>query len=1211
MNLTVSQQQAIDHRGTNLLVCASAGSGKTEVLTRRVVSLICDPHRPCDIDRLLVVTFTRAAAAELRVRTRRLLQEQIGVTQNQALREHLRRQQLLVESADIGTIDAWCGRIVRAHAELLGVDPNFSMLGEAEALLLRNQVLDDFVHWLCADADPRARAAREFLARQPRPDDRFLRNLIRRLNVAREHLIDPQAWLQEQHGEFAVQAQEVSRQACRWLSRGLRRHCESLCQHLSWLASRSGSPELHAAVQRWLDAAALWSQRLAKEPDNSACLLEVIEALAKSRQTTSRQLDERDARLYERACKRWGERLRKRWDPEAVRTILETAAAASRWLALLIELEQLYHQRLTQAKRLRAVCEFADVLRLALELLGTRRGDGALEPSPIAVRYAAHYEHILVDEYQDTSPVQVEILRLVSRTGPGQGNRFLVGDLKQSIYGFRQAEPRLFAKLIDDFESGQQEGRVHYLSDNFRSHPQLLDALNNVFAVLFDPALGGTAFGEAERLRAARPEIPNPSLDAQHRLELHLFTAPENRQSAPAGSEAELERLEREAMLAARMIWRLLEAGIQIPQRGHDGKPFLRPLSLADIVILLRSARYNAATVARVLREQHLPCTTAGREAWAEACEIRDIRNLLALLANRRQDIPLAGWLRSPMVGLSAAELLRIRTFCPRGDFYRAVTRFAAQADPQAEDRELVSKVRAALLQLDHWREMSLQEELPELLRRIYHETGYPLFVQALPLGEHRVNLLRALQSLAADFARSGQHGLAEFDAWLEELAAAELDPGVAVPAAENAIRIMTIHAAKGLEFPVVFLLNTGARFNRTRQREPLQFDPDIGLGLQVWDWRLRTRLETSTWSLAGDAVAIRELEEELRLLYVAATRAREKLFIFGHAKTGLWTDIRALCADTPPSLLDRLAVNSPLEWVMMAAASRPEAVAVTVHPAGSVAQEPAFAPSAHAAMPLDEPWLEQSQRLLAFSPDRFLSKLPAAISVSTAVELAAPLHQPERAHLFSAKPLDLDAPLFVLNAERAAARIRGIAYHRFLQHADPACFVDEQLLRDQLAALVTTGRLRPAEAELLNLEDLLWFGSTALAAAMRRHADRLQREVAFVYAWPLGPSGSEDSSAGQSQEYTLVRGIIDCLMETPSGLVILDFKTDELADPELLRERTAGYSLQLQLYAQAASAIFAGNVRQASLVFLRQRRIVEVDLSHPPVLEHLLSALY
>jgi ATP-dependent helicase/nuclease subunit A len=1210
MNLTVSQQQAVDHRGTNLLVCASAGSGKTEVLTRRVVSLICDPHRPCDIDRLLVVTFTRAAAAELRVRTRRLLQERIERTPDQALRERLRRQQLLVESADIGTIDAWCGRIVRAHAEVLGVDPNFSMLSEEEALLLRSQVLDDFMRWLCADADPRACAARDFLARQPRPDDRLLRDLIRQLSSAREHLIDPQLWLQQQQSRLAGEAQQILRSACRTLSRALHRDCTSLREHLEELPRRFESPGLNAALRPWLNAAADWCQRLTAAPESGDNLLGVIEALANPPCQTARNLSEPEARIYERGCKRWIERLRKRWDLEATRRILETAPTAAEWLRLLIELEQLYHQRLTEAKRLRAVCEFADVLRFALELLSRRDADGALQPSPVAIRYAAHYEHILVDEYQDTSPVQVEILRLVSRSEPGRGNRFLVGDLKQSIYSFRQAEPRLFARLINDFESGRQEGRVHYLSDNFRSHPQLLDALNRIFAVLFDPDLGGTAFGEAERLRAARPEIANPTLDARHRIELHLFEVPKDRRRAGTAPPMELEPLEREALFAARTIRELLNAGIQIPQQGPAGALLLRPLRLADVVILLRSAHYNAATVARVLRQHDLPCTTAGREAWAEAPEIRDIRNVLTLLVNRRQDVPLAAWLRSPMAGLSAAELLRIRTFCPRGDFYRAVVRFASQEKPSKEDHELVSKVRAALLQLDHWQETALQEELPDLLRRIYHETGYPLFVQALPLGEHRVNLLRSLQSLAADFTRAGHHGLAEFDAWLEELAATELDPGVAVPAAEDAIRIMTIHAAKGLEFPVVFLLNAGARFNRTRQRQPLQFDPEVGLGLQVWDWRFRNRVESFGWSLARDAAAMRELEEELRLLYVAATRAREKLFIFGHDHASFWADMHDYYADMPPWLLDRQTVNSPLEWLMMAAATDPAAAAVTVHPCEPVAAEPLPASQTQPGIPADEPWLEQSRQLLAFRPDRSLSKLPAVISVTTAVELAAPPPDPERTHLFSAEPVRLGAPAFAVH-DRQAARARGLAYHRFMEHADPACFVDQKLLQDQLATLVAAGRLSAAEAELLDPEDLLWFGSTPLAATMRHQAHRLHREVGFVYAWPLAGAATQPCGSRGSAEYTLIRGIIDCLVETPAGLVILDFKTDEAADPELFREKAAGYSLQLQLYAQAAAAIFGQKVCQASLVFLRQRRILEVDPGCPPAVEQLLSALY
>ena len=1188
MKLTQSQQEAVEYRGSNLLVSASAGSGKTEVLARRVVSLIADPEHPCAIDRLLVVTFTRAAAAELRIRIARMLRHEADQTHDAVLRDHLRRQEVLVDTADIGTIDAWCGRIVRAHAAEAGVDGQFSVLGDEDARLLRREVLDELFDWMYTADEPLAQAARDWLRRHSKPGDDFLREFILKLNRFRENLVDVDKWFTRQRCLYTGHEDELRADARQTLTVTLAEECDFQNQQLSKLLETQLGPDLHECLSQFRQALTDWQSRLNGAED---LLLEILGEIGAFKLKKPRGLSDQDQALFDEVQKRWlKRRLQEHWSRDEVENMLDTAPAAAALTTTLLDLEQRYQDMLSSVKRARTVYEFGDVLRIALDLLRA--------PNGIARRRQQHYEHILVDEYQDTSPVQVELLQLVTRAESGCSNRFMVGDVKQSIYGFRQAEPRLFAKLVRAFADRPQEGVVRYLSDNFRSHPNLLAGLNRLFAMLFDSSLGGTAFDEQERLRARRAEIENVSLDGQPRIELHIFE--QGRRSSDSNHADQdmipLERLQREALVAARTIRDMLNGGVQIPAPGPDEKLELRPLQLADIVILVRSAKQNAAVIAGVLREMGIPCLTSGRDALLDSPEVMDIRNVLTLLANRRQDVPLAAYLRSPMVGLSLTELLHIRAASPKVDFYEAVKHFCDGPDESA------TKVKTALAQLDRWCTASQEEELPELLRRIYHETGWLLFAQALPGGEHRVALLRALEGFAVDFASTGQHGVAEFDAYLEDLTAAELDPGAAVAAGENVVRIMTIHAAKGLEFPVVFLLNAGGRFNLRRGAEALQCDQATGIGLRFFDYPARTEARAARHQIIARREVARDIEEELRLFYVAATRARERLLVFGHAQAGDWNTTLARFTNQPgpPPLASRLGGRNALEWMMMgvAADGMHEAegddvppLLITTHDAAALTttllsdENQPISPPAIEWGPTDDAWVAQGRTLLENPLDKTLAELPAVASVSALKELARHDPQDDTAHVIGADVKELRVPDFIASDKKPDGRAVGIACHRFLEHADLTRLATEEAVRRQIDTLVADGRLSTDGAILIPVADVAWFGTTATGRRLATHATTARREVPFVYACPIG----------HDDERTIVRGVIDCLLEMKTGLVIIDYKTDRVTNEAALRERVENYSVQMQLYSQAAERIFVQPVTQAILVFLRVRQVVEV----------------
>ena len=1236
MKLTPSQLAAVEHRGSNLLVAASAGSGKTEVLARRCVSLIADARRPCAVNRMLVVTFTRAAAAELRARIAAMLRDAADQADSRALRDHLRTQQVLIDTADIGTIDAWCQRIVREHCNEAGVDAEFAVLGEQEAALLRQETLAELFDWIYTSPEPLAADARGWIRRNTSPSDDFLRRLIVRTNAHREQCVDPAEWFARQHTLHARDDEALRADAVRMLAEALGAECEFQVGQIAEFATATGAAGAAQQLESFGGALKAWAAELAKirgSTEESGITAERLQQIAceiDAFSISTRGIDGAAADLLDEIKARWlDRRLKKRWPPADTAAIVTHAAESAGLVATLLDIEAYYEQALEAKKRGRAVLEFGDVLRVTLDLLGTAGEDGPRAPTPIAEGLRQHYEHILVDEYQDTSPVQVEILRLVTRDAPGCGNRFMVGDVKQSIYGFRQAQPRLFTELLETFERDGRQGKALFLSDSFRSHAGIVEGLNRLFAALFDPGLGGSRYGEREKLLAQREEIPNPTLDGRSRIEIHVLERKAGRGRAGDDEEELLERVERETHLVVATLGRMIAADTQVPERTEDGEIVLRPLRLSDVAILLRAAKVHAAKVAAVLRDGGFACVTSGRESILDSVEVTDVRNVLALLTNRRQDLALAAHLRGPMVGLSESDLLAIRAGAPRAEYYDAVERYCRSGD----DRALAERLNEAMTRLERWSAAARDEELPALLRRILRETELPLFARGLPGGAHRVAVLRALERLATTIVGAGRHGVAEFAAYLDELKDQELDPGAQVAGGEDAIRIMTIHGAKGLEFPLVFLLNSGARFNARALREPVCFDERLGLGLKFADYRARCELVSAAHHVTKYQAAARDIEEELRLLYVATTRARERLFVLGHTEPGRWEALRARYANAsgPPPLMARLTAANMLEWVLMSASASGAHLAVpdadplcrvVTHDADnmellSAESEPRTeAASTSAPGAPDEEWVARGEALLAAKLDRSLTLRPSVFSVSAAKEVAARTDQEDTPTRPKGATPALRRPAFAADDEREDGRALGTACHRFLEFADLGRLRTADEVLGQVEALRADGHLTEAESAKVPVADLAWLGSAPIGRLLASSAQFVRREVPFVYALSFNSEASADEVPvahrgpwASASEATILRGIIDCLIETDEGLVIVDYKTDRIGDPTTFEERVAGYRVQLQLYAIAAAAVFEKPVVRAVLVFLNARKVVEISIDAVKTTE-LLDAL-
>lgn len=1202
MNLTDRQREIVNDRRGDLLVAASAGSGKTETLAQRVLALVRDPDAPVNIDRLLIVTFTRAAAAELRGRIAGLLRRAAAEASDRAHASQLRRQELLLDVAEIGTIDAWCARLAREHYADAGIDPAFRVLNQEQAELLRSEVLDELFEWIFTAKDALAVSARDWISRQAQPDDDFLRQMVARLSRFLGQLRNPDRWRKLRYAALAQDDAALRQAESRAVSVDIQAELLFQTQQIERLLQEDGRPDFTAAIQRYAEELRDLSAGLKGGEAPAA----IIERLAASRALKPpRNSNERDA--LEQLDRRWRRRrLTERWSTEKIASIALHAREVANHIECLLRLEVEFEARLEQRKRNQSTYEFQDVLRIALSLLSsTDDRSGPSHPSDLALRLRERYAAVIVDEFQDTSPLQVELIELVSRSDAAHavGNRFLVGDVKQSIYGFRHAAPQLFAALAERSRA-QRPDSVKPLADNFRSHRDLLAPLNAVFSRLFEPGLGGAAYGEDECLLARRTEPQNPTLDRNARVEVYSLDDPQR------GAEEELNplapslrKIEREARVIAQQVQRLLAAGVQIAEQ-RDGAVGLRPARLADFVVLLRSAVQNAPRLAAALRREGLNASAVGRDALLDSPEVIDLIGALSLLGNRQQDLALAAYLRGPLVELSERELLETRRAAPRGGFFQAaqtVIRGPA-AIAGAGARELKTKLERAFKQLDAWCSVARRADLAAVVRRILQDTQLDALAAAQPGGPYRVAMLEAFQQLAAEYAARIGGSVGEFCTYLEALRAQEVAPDAMVAPAAEAIRVMTIHAAKGLQFPIVFLALAGAAFDRRVGRGRILLSESLGVGLREPDYAARSEL-TNAAALSIDAQdRRRELDEEVRLLYVAATRAQELFVMTGHAPSRELDELERSAGGVAPTLMEKLTARSALEWFIVAARSGPQSASAATGQiayrrvaadetepamiAGGVVSGTAGAPAEphdphNPASAADEEWVRTSLRLIEQEIDQHEARRPATISVSRAKQVAKPSTLAWAAATLKRPSIGRGTPVDGTGL--------GSAWHRFLAMVNLRKIDTADDVQEQLRTLVAQRRLTLTEAALISPEDITWFGQTPEGQLLSRHAAFADREQPFVWALPNPPPARRQSRPRSAQ--ALLRGTIDCVFSTEQGLVVYDYKTDRRRSD--WDERIERYQAQVGWYAAAISALRNQPIVRASLIFLRERVIL------------------
>lgn len=1240
---TPKQREAIKTVGRNVLVSAAAGSGKTSVLAERCAYLVCDappPHR-CDVNELLVVTFTEAAAAEMRGRIAQALAARVEKNPDDA---RLARQLALVDRAQISTIHAFCLATIRLHFHALGIDPNFSMLSEEEGTLLRAETARD----LFADRyeSDSTGAFQRFVDRYGDGNDAPLRHRVIRTHDLLGSLVAPDAWLANakktlddaaaakdlMKSDLGKALNDIIENELASLSRRASAAAEQVPAYAELKAQPSFADEVVDAVSRWADAYRKGgADRLAEVA--AAQVWAKMPALRKDVEGAPRVIrDELEAIRDELKCGRIFDLARfnsAQWR-ESVRRILEPSR-------VLFDLVTEFSKRYAQGKRELRTLDFTDLERMALRVLAQSESDGTLAPTPAALEYRRQFAHVLVDEYQDVNELQDTLLSLVSR----DERFFCVGDVKQSIYRFRLAEPKRFMERYDAYRNGSPDaaGIIVDLQTNFRSRGPLLRALNDVFQRLMTRSAAEIDYDEAQHLHppAESPYDEHPN-DTPH-VELHLLSKQPGSSAAADNDDdavepqdnvesADFDRTEREAALVAQRILQLTGSegdALEILAKDASGNVAPRPVKYGDIAILLRSMKFKSGQYVDVLRRAGIPVHSDSGSGFFESMEIRDVLSLLKTLDNPRQDIPLAAVLRSPIAAIPRAEdaLARVRLAYPALPYHEAVTRYA---DVNEHDDELSARLRDFLNELRDWRELAHRRPLAEVLWTIYDRSGYLAFCQGLADGEQRVANLVSLHERARQFGTFRRQGLGRFLRFIDQLRE-ESDLGLPPVASEadDVVRIMSVHRSKGLEFPVVIVPDLGKQHNLSDSRSSIVIDRAAGIGMSTCDEERRVRYPSLASVVVSEQLKKQMLAEEMRVLYVATTRAKEKLILVGTCKSDVqetwtrrWGDhegplpadaiLRGNCmldwigpawaainggrSRVKPGAKIELHVHDSIDVENIAAKSRQ--VELTPRERALASLQPLSPPPRGDDAKADTIWRRLSR------PYRFdaLTRVKASSSV-TATTKKAPREAIEADAIRAAQHDRADGFMFdeglrtphsVTGARSITAADVGAATHTLFEHLD----YENEDLASQLERLVEGRLVSPEAAKQVDLASIEWFVKSELGVLFRAHAKHLRREFSINFPYPADNKQESDDP----MDRVMMRGRLDVLLPMrDGGAVIADFKTDDVRQEARLRERIEIYSSQLRHYANAIARLTNRPVARACVVMLKSRTIHDVEI--------------
>lgn len=1229
---TDDQWKAIMAKGQDILVAAAAGSGKTAVLVERIINKIIAVENPINVDELLVVTFTNASAAEMRHRIGEALEKAINDNPRSA---HLRKQVSLLNRASISTLHSFCLEMIRKYYYMTDIDPGFRIADETEAQLLRDEVLEELFEEEYGKEGNEGFFALVDTFTNDRSDT-ALQDIIRdlydfaRSNPSPDQYLDSIVEMYSVDGVSSLEQLPFVRSLLEDIDLQLK-GAKQLLEYGLELTKLPGGPAPRA--ENFIADLHVVNTLIEAKNDSWTMLYEAMQSWSFGRAKTCKG-DEYDEGLVEKAKKLRDQAkkiitgLQEELFFRRQESFMRDMAEMKPHIEELVSLVKAFSIRFDQVKTEKGLVDFADLEHYCLEILSSSDEEGRLLPSEAALVCRNQFKEVLVDEYQDTNMVQEAILQLVTADSEENGNLFMVGDVKQSIYRFRLAEPNLFLGKYTRFDrDGERAGLRIDLARNFRSRKEVLHGTNYIFKQIMGTSVGEIEYDEAAELIKGAPY----SEDQEQPVELAIIDLEGSEKSEPEpesmdeGFESEdLAQSQLEARYMASKIKEIIGNRKEVYNtKTHSG----RPAKYRDIVILLRSMTW-APQIMEEFKQQGIPVYANLSSGYFEATEVAIMMSLLKVIDNPYQDIPLASVLRSPILDLTEEELAQIRIHNKRGSFYEALTSFCRN-HPTLETGDLYEKVRPFFDALEEWRIMARQGSLSELIWHLYRETRFYDFVGGMPGGKQRQANLRALYDRARQYEATSFRGLFRFLRFIERMRDRGDDLGAAraLGEQEDVVRLMTIHSSKGLEFPFVFIAGLARSFNTMDLKKPYMLDKEFGFAAKYVNAEKRISYPSLPQIAFKRKKKMEMLAEEMRVLYVALTRAKEKLYLVSSVKIADKKLNKWLQASEHKDWLlneyDRASANSYLDWIGPALVRHRECEAlrgeVPVHPLvpGDILEHPScwnvtIIKSEEAAN-LSEEANEGETDLLKLvyegktvqAESAYRDKIQEQLSWKYSFKQAAQARSKQsvsevkrQREIFSeedsgtelirkiSKPM-LSRPRFMQEKSLSPAE-RGTAMHAVMQHIDFSRTATVETISSKMDEMVRKELLTEEQCASIEPQLIVQFFETELGQRMVQ-AKSVRREIPFSLSFPAREIYSDWQG---EDEPVLIQGIVDCVFEDEHGLVLLDYKTDGIsgrfkggfAEAKPVLENR--YKVQIDMYTRALEQILKREVNERYLFF-------------------------
>lgn len=1195
---TEEQKKVIELRDRNILVSAAAGSGKTAVLVERIIQMLTDAVHPLEVDHLLIVTFTEAAAAEMKERIRNAIEKEL---ENQPENVHLQRQATLIHSARITTIHSFCLSVIREHFHVIDLDPGFRIVEEGELQLLKQDVLGEVFEELY---DSQNKAFLELTEKLggTKSDKKLEEEVLKLYEYSRSYP-RPDLWLEECIKNYEIENIEENiffQKAEKYIKQYLRDMIDMLKKGIM-ICEQPDGPYMHAEV---LEKSIMMLESVFYAEDFQKMYEAVTEIKfprLSAKKDPSVNTDKRqNVKEIMEQVRKLEKDLKETYFYEEPAEIVNDMKDSVSTIQALVDLVKKFSVALSDKKNSKNMIDFGDMEQYALKIL-TEEKDGELYPSTVAREYQEQFEEVMIDEYQDSNMIQEAILTSVSRMSRGQNNVFMVGDVKQSIYRFRLSRPELFMQKYDSYDIEDSTCQRIDLHKNFRSRGEVLNSTNYVFHQIMKKYMGGIEYDkEAALYRGAEYEpFVDQAGNSENETELILID--------PEMMKNEIERNKKiynqddsarafEARVISRKIKELMRNHMVIDKETGN----FRRTEYRDIVILTRSISGWADTFVSVLNEEGIPAYAESREGYFETYEVSVLLDYLKILDNQRQDIPLAAVLTSPFVGLNARELAKIRIKNPENEFFNAVEEYIRDG----EDEKLVDKLKSFYRNLRRYREMIPYVTIHELLWKILDETGYELYISAMPGGEQRKANIEMLVEKAVAFERTSYKGLFHFIRYIEQLKKYNVDYGEAnyIDEQSDTVRVMSIHKSKGLEFPIVIVAGMGKRFNMSDVTGSIVLHPELGIGIDAVDLEKRTKISTFVKKVIQREIQIENLGEELRVLYVAMTRAKEKLILTGQLKDAenIIDKSEVYLEGIPFYVLS--GAKKYLDWILPSIVGKVTPIRYSIW---NVSDENMIDlienESEKIARDVLENWdtekiydpkiKEALERMFTYQYPYDLSKKQKQKFTVSELKKRQYMEEESGEVLIEEPELVPLLPEFMQETEVLTGASKGTVYHKLLEILDYSKSYDQKTLREEIERLTQEKKFTKEMKNCIRENDILKFLNSSIGQRIQIAAkkEQLYREQPFV----LEVNAELVNPGEKSGETILIQGIIDVFFEEDGEVVLLDYKTDRVYSEKQLLER---YRIQLGYYKKALEQLLQKKVKETIIYSFTMGKEIKCD---------------